>query len=362
MTDSAAYLGYLGFAEGVPFLVFTMLGGIVADRIPKRTLVQITQISRMFLAFALAALTFSGLLEPWHILVLSLVLGVVKAVDIPARLSFFRDLVGRKHLSNAISINSFMINTASIVGPLLAGVVYSAFGAGWCFLINGLTFLGIIIAFKNMEVEEEDHHPQKQSALADIRECFQYVREDSPTKVILISLFVMSAVGFSVFKLLPAWAVNVLDGGVNTNSLLSSAKGAGAVLGALVLAYLTLRIRRGKIWIVGSFTFPIAMILIALIPSLPFSLIMFVLLGWAFTVLSNIANGIIQGRVPDDLRGRVVGMYTLLLHGGLTIGSLIMGFLAEHVSEIWASLACGILLLAFSIFMTIYRPQIRKMK
>src|SRR5262245_21500880 len=166
LTHSTAYLGYVGFAAGVPSLLFMLFGGVIADRVARRKLLLITQSTMMLLAFLLAALTFAQLVQPWHIILLALALGTANAFDAPAAQAFVLELVDRQDLTNAIALNSTLFNLATVVGPTVAGLTYAAVGPGWCFTLNGLSFIATIMALSRMQLPAHTVTPRTQSALA----------------------------------------------------------------------------------------------------------------------------------------------------------------------------------------------------
>src|SRR5208337_2829985 len=210
LTRSAAYRGYVGFASGIATWVFTLYGGVIADRVPRRRLLVITQTLSMLLAFVLSALTFARLVMPWHIIVLAFSLGVVNAFDAPARQSFVLEMVDRSVLTNAIALNSTMFNTAMAFGPAIGGIVYALVGPGWCFTINGLSFVAVIAALASMRLPQWSPPAARASALADIREGFHTVVTYKRILAIIGLLCSVSLFGASFVTLIPAWAVQVL--------------------------------------------------------------------------------------------------------------------------------------------------------
>ena len=253
LTGSAKWLGLVGFAAGVPSWLFTLYGGVIADRIPRRTLLIITQSVMMVLAFILTGLVYRNMVEPWHIVVLAFLLGIANAFDAPARQSFVVELVDREDLTNAIAMNSTMFNLATVVGPAVAGLTYAAFGAAMCFAINGLSFLGVIIALLLMKLKSQPIVTDKGSTMLQIKEGIQYVTVKPVVIVLMTGLFFVSVFGFGLMTLMPVWAVSILGGDVTTNGFLLSARGLGALAGALTVAALAYRRVKGRIWTIGSF-------------------------------------------------------------------------------------------------------------
>ena len=263
ITGSAAYLGYVGFISGVPSWLFIIYGGLIADRMSRRKLLIITQSAMMILAFVLAGLVFLNWVQPWHILVLAFLLGVANAFDTPARQSLVVDLVEREDMTNAIAFNSTMFNAGLIIGPAIGAAVYALTGPGWCFMINGISFIAVIIALILMRITPSGAKPRDGSALEAIVEGFRYVRGNRLVLTLTISVFVMNIVGFGPINLLPAWAVTILKGDVTTNGLLLSVRGIGAVIGGLLIAAIAGRGGRGKLWTASSILMPLTMLAFA---------------------------------------------------------------------------------------------------
>lgn len=361
ITGSAAYLGYVGFISGIPSWLFMIYGGLIADRVPRRTLLIITQSVMMVLAFILAGLVFSNLVQPWHILVLAFFLGVANAFDTPARQSLVVELVGREDMSNAIAFNSTMFNGGLIIGPAIGAAVYALTGPGWCFTINGISFIAVIIALLLMRIKLSPAPPRQGSALEAIAEGFRYVRGNRLVMTLTISVFVMATLGFGPITLLPAWAVTILKGDVTTNGLLLSARGIGAVIGGLAIAAIASRGKRGKMWAISSIVMPLTMIAFAASRSVPLSLLLMAITGFTLVAVMNNSNAMVQFTVPDELRGRVMGLYSLMFMGGGPVGALLVGLLADRTSEPFTFYLCAVGTLIFAGIIWFMRPEVRAM-
>lgn len=358
LTNSPAYLGYVGFALGAPSWLFMLFGGVVADRVRRRNLILVTQFSMMTLAFILAGLTFSGLVLPWHIVALAFLLGVANAFDAPARQAFLLELVNRDDLSNAIALNSSMFNMATALGPAVGGLTYSLFGPGWCFTINGLTFPAVIGALLLMKLKPNPPWLRKNSVSSDLKEGISFAASHKLIRLIILNMAVLSLFGLGMIVLMPAWAVNILGGDASTNGLLLSARGVGALIGALMVASLGRFKVRGKFMFAGSFILPALMLVFSMVRILPFSLIVLVGIGWGLMVLFNTSNAIVQLHVPDQLRGRVMGIFTLTFFGMMPVGSMVSGQLAARFGEPTTIAFSGILLLLFATFIWKRMPDL----
>jgi len=331
LTGSEAWLGYVGFASGAATWIFMLYGGVIADRIPRRSLLVITQTLSMVLAFILSALAFTRVVAPWHIVLLAFALGTVNAFDAPARQSFVLEMVDRHTLVNAIALNSTMFNAAMAVGPAMGGIAYALFGPGWCFAINGVSFIAVIAALAAMKLAPRARAPGTAGALADIRAGLRAVTGDRRILAIVLLMGAMSLFGMSFVTLLPAWAVQILGGDARTNGFLQSARGLGALVAALGIATFAQGRMRGRAMTIGSLLFPFLLLLFSLTRSLPLSLAVLVAVGAANIVVNNLANFLVQTMTPDALRGRVMAVYTLAFFGFMPIGSLLTGTVAASV-------------------------------
>ncbi|HWA06201.1 MAG TPA: MFS transporter [Ignavibacteria bacterium] len=362
ITRSPAYLGYVGFASGIPTWVFMLYGGVIADRFSRRKILVITQSVMMALAAILAILTFTSLVQPWHIIILAFLLGTTNAFDAPSRVSFVNELVAKPDLTNAIALNSTMFNTATATGPAIAGIVYAVAGPAWCFTINALSFIGVLIALNRMKLKEHLISISGRSAFSEIKEGLKYIVKDPVIRVLIFLVASMSLFGLSFATLLPAWSVNILGGDSATNGFLQSTRGAGALASALFIASLGRFEYKGKLLTIGSIAFPFIMFIFSFVHIIPLSLVMIFALGSALILAMNTANSLVQTLVPDRLRGRVMGVYTLTFFGLLPVGSLLMGILAEHLGEAEAILICSVVTLIIALSIFFLAPDIKKLK
>ncbi len=358
LTHSTAYLGYVAFAAGIPTWLLMLYAGVVADRVPRRNLLVVTQTTMMILAFILAALTFAGIVQPWHIILLASLLGMANAFDAPARQAFVLEMVEREDLGNAIALNSTMFQSATVVGPAVAGLTYAWFGPAWCFTINGISFLAVIAALLMMKLKPLPLRTRVTSAIHDLREGLMYVVSHPVIRTLIGIAGVVSLFGMAYATLIPAWAVTVLGGDATTNGLLQSARGLGALLGALMIATLGRFRSKGKLLTVGSFVFPISLFIFAAITSPPFSLLAIIVVGWGFMVLFNMANTLIQTQVTDALRGRVMAIYSLTFFGLMPLGGLWTGALATVVGAPLTVVVGAGVSLAFAILVLVFAPKV----
>jgi MFS family permease len=359
LTHSPAYLGYVGFANGIPSWLLTLYGGVVADRVPRRTLLLVTQTFMMLPAFVLAALTFLGAVRPWHIIALSFLLGVANAFDAPARQAFVRELVDLPDLTNAIALNAVMFNSAVAVGPAVAGVAYATLGPAWCFTLNGISFLAVIWALSLMRIARLDSPAVHAPALAGLKEGILYAVRQPIIRTLIGVVAATSLFGISVNTLTPAWAVAVLHGDARTNGWLLSARGIGGLAGGVSIAMLDRFDIRGSLLTTGSFALPVLLLLFALTRSLPGALAVYLASGAAFILVQNLANALLQTTVPDHLRGRVMGVFMMTFFGFMPLGSLGIGLSAHALGAPLAVALNAVLLFGVAVLIYVRIPSLR---
>lgn len=328
LTGSATLLGLSGFASQIPVFLLAPLGGVIADRLNRHRIVVATQAVMMVLALALAALTLSGRVEIWHIFAIAALLGVANAFDIPARQAFVVEMVGREDLVNAIALNSSMVNGARVVGPAVAGIVVAAVGEGWCFLLNGLSYVAVIGALLLMRLGERPRVVSGASAWESVVEGFVYSWQTAPVRALLLLLGLVSLMGMPYAVLMPIFADQILGGGANAYGLLMSASGVGALAGA---ASLTVRrtVRGLGRWVaVSAIGFGVSLIAFSFSRSLWLSAVVLVPAGFCMMLEMAASNTLIQSMIPDRLRGRVMSVYSMMFMGMAPMGALMAGALA----------------------------------
>jgi MFS family permease len=343
ITGSRLALGIVGFVGSIAQVALMLPAGLVADRVPRRTVLLFTQVTMMLLAFTLALLAATGVLQVWHIGVLAFLLGVANAFDAPARQAIAVDLVDdRQDLSKAIMLNSVMFNSGRVVGPAVAGIVLGTLGTIWCFVLNGLSFLAVIAGLAFMRIAPRELHPNKGSMSEQIAVGLRYVRDSVAVRTIILMLGVSSVFGNAYGTLLPVFAKDVLHVGERGLGALSAASGLGALVGAFALASWGDIKRKGLLLLLSYVWVPAAVIAYAFSRSYPLSLGMLVLAGLGSAAQPAISNTIVQQLVPDALRGRVMAVYSLVFFGSMSLGSLQAGVLAQALGP-----AAGVALGAF---------------
>ncbi len=360
LTGSAAYLGLVGFATGAPTWVFMLYAGVIADRMSRRTLIIITQTAMMVLAFVMAALAFLNVVQPWHILVIAVLLGVANAFEAPARQAFVLEMVELPDLTNAIALNGAMFNTATAAGPAVAGVVYAIFGPAWCFTINGVSFIAVIAALALMKLKPFVPKAEKTSAIADLKEGVKYVWGHPMIRTIIGLLGIVSLFGIAYAILFPAWAVKILGGDATTNGFLQASRGLGALAGALLIASLGRFHFRGRLLTLGTLAMPVLVIIFAFVRWTPLSLLLLFGAGVSQIFIFNLCNALVQTFSPNALRGRVMSVYAFVFFGAMPIAALWIGATAQRLGETAAVLvAAGIMLLA-AVLIAVFFPHLRR--
>lgn len=362
LTKSPAFLGYVNFAFGLPSWIFMLYSGVISDRMSRRKLMLIAQSTMMLLAFVLTWLTFSGQIQPWHIVILAFLLGVATAFDAPARQAIIFELVDKQDITNAVALNSTLFNLSAVAGPAAAGVIYMAFGPEWCFAVNTVSYLAVITALILIKLEGREIPLKRSSTLSSLKEGIKYTFSEPDIWPVMYLVGATTLFGFSFATLMPAWAVTILEGDATTNGLLQAARGGGAVLSALFLASLGRFAFRGKLISFSAFVFPILLVAFAMIRNVTLALFMLVLVGIALQLLINLSNAILQTQSKDSVRGRVLSIYSLTHFGFMPIGGLFAGMMAEFVGEpVTVILSSAALLLSVSI-LWIKAPQLRTLK
>ncbi len=361
LTHSSEYLGYVAFTSGLPSWLFMLYAGVIADRLPRRLLLLITQSVMMVLALVLSVLTFADWIHPWHILVLAFGGGVANAFDAPARQSFVLEMVTREDLTNAIALNSSMFNAALALGPALGGVTYSLFGPGWCFVLNALSFVAVIVALLLMDIPTQPPPQNRRSAISELHDGLRHALGQPIIRTLIGLVALTSLFGVSYMTLIPAWSVKILGGDATTNGLLNSARGIGALLGALLIASLGRFHFRGKLLMIGMISFPITLVIFSFVRWEAFALLVMVFSGISLILIFNLANSLVQLQAADEMRGRVMGVYSLTFFGFLPVGGLLMGAVAERIGEPDTLLAGSLVLLAFALLILWSQPRLRSL-
>jgi MFS family permease len=358
ITGSSLLLGSVGFASQFPVLLAAPLGGIVADRYNRRNVVIGTQIASMTLAFILAALTLTNKITIAEIFVLAALLGVVNAFDVPGRQSFLFEMVGREDLINAIALNSSMFNGARIIGPAIAGILVAKIGEGWCFFANAVSYIAVIVGLFLMCVPRRIARPTG-SPVIHVIEGFRFVRSTEPIRALLLLLGLVSLVAMPYTVLMPIFADRILHGGARGLGILMGATGVGALLGALTLAARTGVQGLGRWVTLACAGFSITLMAFALSRSFWLSAALLVPVGFCMMLEMSSSNTLIQAMVPDQLRGRVMAVYSMMLMGMAPFGALLGGALADRLGAPLTVMMGAVACLGGALIFGLRLPKIR---
>ncbi len=336
LTGSKLMLGLVAAVGSTPMMLFSILGGSVADRHPKRRIILCTQLTLMVLAFILAALVWSGAVRPWHILVVAAFGGLAMAFDMPARQSFMVEMTSREDLINTISLNSSIVNGARVVGPSVAGLLMAQVGVAACFFLNGLSFLAVLAGLWLMRLPRfvPPHHTG--SAWAHAAEGFKYVWRDFRMRTILILFAIVGVFGWSYSVLMPAFARDVLQVGQARYGVLLSANGTGALLGALTVATVGNQVNRRMLVFGGLWVFSALLLVLGWTANYYVALACLAVAGWGMLLFFSTTNTLLQTSASDAMRGRVMGVWTLVFGGMTPIGGLEAGMASHLLGIRWA--------------------------
>jgi len=336
LTSQPFWLGAVGAATTLPVLVFSLFGGVAADRLPKRSLLIATQSVSAVVALALGLLALRGQVQVWQVLAAALLLGMANALDLPARQSFVVEMVGREDLLNAIALNSLTFNAARIIGPAVAGTIVAAAGTATCFLVNAASFAPVIAALALMRGLPAAPRAAGGSVAAHLREGFAYAARERRFQGLIALVAAGSFFGFPCVTLLPSFARDVLHTDARGYGALMAVTGVGAIVSVLVLAARQRSGVGGAVVVVAGLVFGAALALFAASRSFLTAVPLLTVAGAAMVAQAATANTLVQSTVPDALRGRIMSMFTLVLMGAMPLGNLLIGALAGLIGTMAA--------------------------
>lgn len=354
-------LGLVAFASAIPVLVVSPWAGVVVDRMSRRKLLMMTQSGAMILAFIMAALTFTKVIQEWHVIVLAALLGVVNSFDAPARQAFVPEMVGKKDLPNAIALTSMMFNSARVIGPAVAGLVLAAVGAAWCFTINGISFLAVLMGLWLMALPPLRKIQHTTSPWQQLVSGMQYAAKNREIFGLILLSLVFSVFGISYATILPAFVEKNLHQGAIAYGWVNAATGLGAVTGAFLLAHRSSHGRRGQLLVLTNIAFPLILIAFSFTSLYPLSLLLAFGLGVGFMMQFTTINTLLQTRVDDEFRGRVMGLYTITFFGFAPFGNLLIGFLGQQMGLGIGMTLFAVCSLILSRLVLMKTPEIQKL-
>jgi MFS family permease len=361
LTSSVAYLGYVGFASGIVTWICMIPGGILADRYPRRKILIITQSCQAVLASILAVATLTGNVQIWHVFVVAALTGMANAFDAPARHSFVPEMVPKSSLENAFALNSVMLNLAVALGPAIAGIVFAVAGPGWCFALNAASFGAVLFALLRMRKLRFHHVEHRHSIGDDIQELVAYVRNHP---IVLASIGIVglaTAMNTIVATVLPAWSVQILQGDATTNGVLQSARGIGALVVALVLTTVHAATMRGRMLFVALLYLPLVFLAFTASTQLGFAAVAIAGFGALMNMVSHNNYVILAHEVHDVIRGRIMGLYNLVLFGVGPVIALAIGIFAEYMGLRMGLIVAGIVVCAITYAFWLSQSSLRRL-
>ncbi len=358
ISGSAFYLGLDAFLGQIPIILFSLVGGVFADRTSRQKLLIISQVVQMTCAFTLAVLVFFGLKTIWPILCLSFVVGTIQAFGGPAYSALVPSLVEPEDLPNAIALNSIQFNLARVIGPVIGGLALKNLGATWCFGLNGVSFIAVIITLAMIRVRFKPTPNQGQSVLASIRLGFGFIKQRESMTTLIFLAFAMTLVGFPLIAFLPVFARQVFHGGPEAYTALLSSSGLGSVAGALIVAAMGRKKNLGKAALIMLLAFGVAMSSFAVSTKLALSCFFLFLAGAAMIAVFAMVSSLVQLITPDDMRGRVMSVYNIAFRGGMPIGSIILGGIIQSIGAPPVIAFNGVLLIVLALWFLLVQRRV----
>lgn len=361
ITGSVFLLGVVGFASQLPSIFISPFAGVLSDRWNRRTILLVTQSLSFIQAIVLAILVLTGAVMTWHIIALSIFIGIINSFDVPARQSFMMEMIDdRNDISNALAINSAMFNSARLIGPTVAGIIIAVSGEGMCFVLNALSFIAVLYALYLMKVKEKTGLHRNENIMNELKTGFDYVAGSRPIRDILLNISIISLFGMPYMTLMPVFAKHVFHGGAHTMGFLMSSAGAGALCGAIYLASRKNVVGLIRHIYIYGIVFGFAMIAFSLSAYLPLAMGMLFIAGYGMIVTTASCNTILQTISDEDKRGRVMSFYTIAFIGVSTFGNLLYGFFAGIIGTALTVGFGGCFVIISSVIFSFELPEIRK--
>lgn len=348
LTESPFYLGVVAACGTLPILLFTLAGGIIADRFRKRNLLLLTQTLSIAPALSLGVLTDLNLITVWQVALFAAVLGTINAFDMPARQSFIVEMVGREHLTNAIALNSAAFHGARMVGPIIAGLTITSLGLPACFYLNAISFIAVIVSLAKIK-QRGAIAKTTNGMVKDLVEGLRYIKGQAEIFQIVVIIAVFSLFGMPFITLLPVFAEAVFHRGPEGYGIMVGATGAGALMAALFLAVREDVKNKAKFMSVSAICFSVLLYIFSLLRHFPLTITILVCIGWSLVSFFAVANSYIQLSVPDALRGRAMSVYTFVFLGTAPIGNSIIGTMADIVGTTFTVGASAVICLVVSV-------------
>lgn len=362
LTNSALLLGVVGFVGQIPSLFLSPFGGVLVDKLNTRKILIFTQVLAMIQSLALAVLALTGVINIWQIIFLSLFQGVINALDAPARQTFVTEMVEkREDLASAIALNSSLVNGGRLVGPAIAGVIIAKVGSGYCFLIDGVSYIAVIAALLAMQLKPKSKAKLTGNAFERIKAGFVYAFGFPPIRSVLQLLALFSFVGMPYVTLLPIYATKILKGDAHTLGFIMAASGIGALCGGAYLSTRKTVVGLGNVIALAPAIAGTGIVAFGLSRTLWFSLLMSFVIGLGSILLVSSSNTVIQTIVEDDKRGRVMSLFTMSFLGIVPFGNLLTGILAERIGATSTLVVGGLLCMVGTLIFSKQLPTLRRL-
>lgn len=361
LTHSAFWVGTITAISTLPALIFSLLGGVIIDRFPTRNVLLFTQVASFVLATTMGLLTIFNIINLWSLTFIALLIGVVNAVDMPGRQAFAVEMVGKEDLHSAIAMNSGIFNSARVIGPALAGILIATIGVGGAFIVNGFSFLAVIVALWMMRINSAVHEVHA-NPLKAIKDGLQYAFAHKLIRLLLLYAAIVSIFGWSYTTLLPVIAEQVFYQDAAGLSTLYVWAGFGALLGTLLISSIAKRFNPLTFIFMGSLIFCFGVIAFSFITDFRWAMPFMFLSGLGLIMQFATMNTTIQKSVEDSLRGRVMSLYTLMFLGLSPIGSFEIGIVAQYFGSMFAIRIGAVVVLVFSLYIYFYSKQFDSLK
>jgi Arabinose efflux permease len=341
ITKSPLLVGLLGVCQFMPMLLFTLFAGVFVDRFPKRTILILTQTAFMTLGFTMTLLVYLGIVQYWEILVITTLFGLSQTVDMPARQSFFIELVGKKDIMNGISLNSTIFNLAKIVGPALSGIVMVKFGVLFCFLIDAISYIAVIIGLCMIKTENTVPQRIRRHVVQEITEGLRYIKQNETLVLNSLIMAVVCTFAFNNDVIVPVFAKTVLNQGADVYTGLMSAAGIGSFIAAVAMAAVAKNGIKKNLFIFDAVATTLLQILMIFARNYYLALVMVAILGFVNMSFLNLCNSIFQVNTTSEYRGRVMSVYSFLNQGSTPVGNFYSGSVMDRFGGIAGFPACG---------------------
>ncbi len=362
LTGSSLMLGVSGFLGQIPVFLISPVAGVLGDRWSRHRILLVVQILSMIQAFTFAAITLTGIVQVWHILTLTCILGIINAFEMPVRQAFVIEMIKDKSdLPNAIALNSSIFNGSRLIGPALAGIIVASAGEGICFLINGISYIAVIAAFMSMHVSPVKIKKSGNNIFSDMKDGFFYALGFVPIRDLLLLIAFISLFGLTFPVLLPVFAAKIFGGGSHTFGLLVSSAGGGAFLATIYLAMRKSIHGLGRVMNIAVYTLSFGLMAFSISKFIYLSVLLLVIVGFSMIVVVASCNMVLQSMVDEDKRGRVMSFYVMAFTGAAPVGSLLAGAVSTIAGAPLAVFICGSACLLLAVIFTFRLPTVRKL-